>query len=207
MARRRPFRRHAVGRPDYIVVYIDELAQTEGAIRRLPASSVLAGRCHAGSTRGLTQELGPSTHGPDAFLEKVAAPIRFLGLVLERVSEGHLDDFTRKIAALRGPGLERGASESVRYGVDLQAPNGGGHRHVGQLPTIARAREDEVVELALRPCAQEPECRLREPSQMAETVRFELTKGFPPRQFSRLLPSTARPRLHGCFHSRSSPSA
>src|ERR1035438_8481185 len=32
-------------------------------------------------------------------------------------------------------------------------------------------------------------------ANLAETVRFELTKGFPPRQFSRLLPSTARPRL------------
>src|SRR5215472_9277444 len=30
---------------------------------------------------------------------------------------------------------------------------------------------------------------------LAETVRFELTEGSPPRQFSRLLPSTARPRL------------
>ncbi len=30
---------------------------------------------------------------------------------------------------------------------------------------------------------------------VAETVRFELTNGSPRRQFSRLLPSTARPRL------------
>jgi hypothetical protein len=30
---------------------------------------------------------------------------------------------------------------------------------------------------------------------MAEAVRFELTNGFPRRQFSRLLPSTTRPRF------------
>ena len=30
---------------------------------------------------------------------------------------------------------------------------------------------------------------------MAEAVRFELTNGSPRRQFSRLLPSTARPRF------------
>ena len=30
---------------------------------------------------------------------------------------------------------------------------------------------------------------------LAEAVRFELTNGFPRRQFSRLLPSTTRPRF------------
>src|SRR5207253_1809180 len=32
---------------------------------------------------------------------------------------------------------------------------------------------------------------------LAEAVRFELTNGFPRRQFSRLLPSTTRPRFLG----------
>jgi hypothetical protein len=39
---------------------------------------------------------------------------------------------------------------------------------------------------------------LDEGEVMAEAVRFELTKGVNPRQFSRLLPSTTRPHFRRC---------
>jgi hypothetical protein len=58
----------------------------------------------------------------------------------------------------------------VRYGVDLQAPNGGGHRHVGQLSTIARARENEVVEPALRPCEEKRASLDGKPAARTTTV-------------------------------------